>query len=106
MELHKYSIHTLSLAYTTLHSNTYRAVTHDMPHFYIPPPIESFRAERLYLSVFSAIAKRRQCLCSEFLFIAPRWIFMLDHEKANDRCNASQTPIENEHQFEACCIPV
>ena len=79
-----------------------------------PPPHFFFEHRRileklhLFEVIFcsSTVTKRRQRFGLEFLLVVPRQLFMFDHEKANDRCDGSQTRIENENQFEACCVPM
>jgi len=55
---------------------------------------------------FAAITKRCQRFRSEFLLVAPRQLCVFDHEKASNGCDGSQARIENEYQFEACCVSV
>lgn len=51
-----------------------------------------------------AITKRRQGLCSKLLLIPSRQLFMFDHKKGYNCCNSSKTRVNDEHQFEACCV--
>lgn len=77
-----------------------------MPRFYYIHLFFTRRIMNLYLlgAIVSSITKRRQRLFPEFLLVAPRQLCMFDHEEASDRCDGSQTRIENEHQLEACRV--
>lgn len=55
---------------------------------------------------FTATTQRRKRLCSEFLLVTPRQFLVFNHEETNDRRNGSHTRVENEYQFEACCVPM